>query len=224
MRKLFAGLLAVGVIAVGGASYALVAPTAATAQDTATGDTATEEPNQTTTTVAGDPGAADDKKWGAPKGLLGDDVLDEVLDGLVADDTLTRAQADEVAAAIAARLETLRSELGDRPGRGGGAGHGRGFPGGGFPGGGFLRNLEDLLDDDVIDADELVDLGDNHPLVAEDSPLADAIEEGGYLDDGRLTRDELSDLHDTLHADRPFPVRPGAGGDVEGPTDDSEEG
>jgi hypothetical protein len=96
------------------------------------------------------------------------DVLAQVLAGLVADGTLDRAQADAVETALR-EAAVDRRPLRRAARRGAQAGY----------------RLGRLLADDVIDADELATLGDHHPLRDPDGPAAD------YLDDGRLTIEEL---------------------------------
>jgi len=107
------------------------------------------------------------------------DILDDVLSDLVAGDTLDQGQADAVKAALQARHEEVRAEADewrqDHPGR-----FERGFARG------FA--MGDLLDDGVIDADELSELPDDHPLKDPDSPAAE------FLDDGELSEDELRQL------------------------------
>jgi hypothetical protein len=96
-------------------------------------------------------------------------VLDEVLGGLVTDRTITQAQADAVKAALQAKGEELTAQReafraereADR------------------------AQIREFLDDGVIDAGELAQLGDDHPLADPDGPFADA------LADGELTQEEL---------------------------------
>lgn len=95
-------------------------------------------------------------------------ILTEVLDRLVGEGTLSRAQADAVEEAI--RAEAAERKPLRRAARRGAE---RGF------------RLGRLLADDVIDADELEMLREDHPLRDPDG-LA-----GPYLDDGRLTLEEL---------------------------------
>ncbi|MEA3501489.1 MAG: hypothetical protein U9R47_01835, partial [Actinomycetota bacterium] len=83
------------------------------------------------------------------------DILDEVLGDLVADGTLDRGEADAVKSALESRHEEVRAQLdewrADNPGR-----FKRGFHRGFAMGG--------ILEDGVIDADELAELPDGHPL------------------------------------------------------------
>ncbi len=66
---------------------------------------------------------------------------------------------------------------------------------------GFRRGarIGALLDDGVIDADELAELPEGHPLTDPDGPAAD------YLDDGQLTVEELRELRSQLHDQAPAP-------------------
>ncbi len=102
-------------------------------------------------------------------------ILDEVLDQLVADGVITSDQATQVAEALEAKHEELREEFGDRRG-------GRGHRGGDHFG------LMEALEDGVIDADELAELPEGHPLTDPDGPAAE------YLEDGQLTQEELEEM------------------------------
>jgi len=103
-------------------------------------------------------------------------ILEEVLDSLVADGVITSDQSDQVAAALEAKHDELRAEFGDRPRH-------RGMRGDG---------LRLLLEDGVIDADELAQLPEDHPVFDPDGPFAD------YLDDGQLTVEELDEIKGEL--------------------------
>lgn len=107
------------------------------------------------------------------------EILSEVLDGLVADGTIEQADADAVETAYEARREEVHAEMEawreENPGR-----FERGFKRGFAMGG--------LLEDGVIDATELAELPDDHPLKDPDGPAADS------LADGQLTEDELKQL------------------------------
>ena len=115
------------------------------------------------------------------------EILDEVLGDLVADGTLDQGDADAVKAALEARHEEVRAEMeawrADNPGR-----FERGFKRGFAMGG--------LLEDGVIDAAELAELPDDHPLNDPDGPAAE------FLTDGQLTEDELKQLGEQLHERR----------------------
>jgi hypothetical protein len=103
----------------------------------------------------------------------------EVLDELVAAGTIRQDQADAIEEAMVAKHEERR-ESGE-----GFRHHRRGF------GGAF--GLRELLADDVISADELAELPDDHPFSDPDGPAAD------YLDDGQLTKDELKEIREQTH-------------------------
>jgi len=115
------------------------------------------------------------------------EILDEVLGDLVADGTLEQGDADAVKAALEARHEEVRAEMeawrADNPGR-----FERGFKRGFAMGG--------LLEDGVIDAAELAELPDDHPLNDPDGPAAE------LLTDGQLTEDELKQLGEQLRERR----------------------
>lgn len=123
MRKFLAALIVVGVVAAGGAIYA-----------------ANRDSSDTDTPVATDSGdsdvgnsdqqAADGSARGSDQSRGGSSLVTEVLDGLVADDTITEAQAVAIEAALEAKRQEVRDRVeagregqgGDR--HGGGAGHG----------------------------------------------------------------------------------------------------
>lgn len=106
--------------------------------------------------------------------------LDEVLGGLVADGTITQDQADAVKEALVAKHEERKAERearrderrADR------------------------ELIRGFLDDGVIDADELAQLGDDHPFNDPDGPFADAAA------DGEITTAELRELHVDRHQHR----------------------
>ena len=104
-------------------------------------------------------------------------ILDEVLAELVADGVIDTDQATKIKDALEAKHEELREQFGDRGPRA----HG-------FRGGNHLE-MRSFLEDGVIDADELAQLPDGHPLTDPDGPAAD------YLDDDQLTAEELEELH-----------------------------
>ncbi len=110
-------------------------------------------------------------------------VLEEVFADLVADGVITQDQADQVQAALEAKREELREQFGDRLQR---RDHRNRL-------GGFLRGA---LEDGVVDADELAQLPDGHPLNDPDGPFAE------YLDDGQLTEDELGEIREQFHQNR----------------------
>ena len=100
-------------------------------------------------------------------------ILEEVLGELVVDGVITSDQADQIAAALEAKHDELRAEFGDRRSP-------RGFRGDG--------GLRALLEDGVIDADELAELPEDHPVFDPEGPFAD------YLDDDQLTIEELEEI------------------------------
>jgi hypothetical protein len=115
------------------------------------------------------------------------EILDEVLADLVAGEIIDQSQADQIAAALNARAEEVRAEMqqwrDENPGR-----FERGFRRGFHLGG--------LLEDGVIDADELAELPDDHPLKDPNGPAAK------YLGDDQLTKEELQELRQELHEQR----------------------
>lgn len=98
----------------------------------------------------------------------------EALQALVDDGTLTTGQVD----AILEALETARDQRPHRMRRGMRAGW----------------QIAELLEDGVIDADELAELPEGHPLADPEGPAAE------FLDDGQLTEDELAQLRSQRHA------------------------
>jgi hypothetical protein len=95
-------------------------------------------------------------------------LLPDVLADLVADGTIDQPQAEAVEAALREAVAQHRP-LRRAARRGARAGY----------------RIGRFLADDVIDADELSSLPDDHVLRDPDGPAAD------FIDDGRLTRDEL---------------------------------
>jgi polyhydroxyalkanoate synthesis regulator phasin len=113
--------------------------------------------------------------------------LQEVLDDLISDGTLTEEQAAAVVDGVEAKAQELIEEHGDirerlRDGRG----HWGPFKNG-------LR-FGALLDDGGIDQDEYDGLGEDHPL-----KQVDVTE---YLEDGTITPDELRQVMADLWEDR----------------------
>lgn len=207
MRKLLGVLLVVGLLAGGVAAYALLSSSSATAQDE-TGAEVQEESAAGDDDPAGDDTAANETEAG--EGADGTararpqhrDVLGEALDELVADGVITQEQADDVRAAVTAKREELRGERGAR--------------GGGPPGfRGLGPAFGHLLDDGVIDADELAELPDGHPLADPEGPA------GPYLDDGEITEDELDELVTEMRSQGLFPFERFRGGADQ---DDAESG
>jgi Spy/CpxP family protein refolding chaperone len=109
-------------------------------------------------------------------------ILDDVLGGLVEDGTLTQDQADAVKDAMVAKREELKEKFGDRIER-------------------RVRRhrmraqIQEWLEDGVITADELSELPEDLPILADDGPLADALE------DGQITQEEWDAFIEQRKAD-----------------------
>ena len=110
-------------------------------------------------------------------------IMDEVFAELVADGVITEEQADQVQAALEAKREELREQFGDRLQR---RDHRNRL-------GGFLHGA---LADGVVDAAELAQLPEGHPLNDPEGPFAE------YLADGQLTEDELSEIREQFRQNR----------------------
>ena len=168
MKKIFVSIAAAGVLVAGAFAASTIVDGPALAQTTET---------PTTEAPAGE----------RPDFARPGDILDEVLGDLVADGTLDQGDADAVKAAVEARHEEVRAEMEvwreENPGR-----FERGFKRGFAMGG--------LLEDGVIDATELAELPDDHPLNDPDGPAAE------FLADGQLTEDELEQLGEQLRERR----------------------
>lgn len=168
MNRIFVSIAAAGVLVAGAFIASSIVDGAALAQ--------------TTETPVAEAPAADRPDFPRPG-----DILDEVLGDLVADGTLDQGDADAVRSALEARHEEVHAEMEawreENPGR-----FERGFRRGFAIGG--------LLEDGVIDAAELAELPDDHPLKDPDGPAAE------FLTDGQLTEDELSQLRERLHERR----------------------
>jgi len=168
MKKIFVSIAAAGVLVAGAFTASAIVNGPALAQTT-------EAPT------------AEAPTDGRPDFLRPGEIVDEVLADLVADGTLERGDADAVKAALEARYEEVRAEMeawrSENPGR-----FERGFKRGFAMGG--------LLEDGVIDATELAELPDDHPLNDPDGPAAE------FLADGQLTKDELKQLGEPLHERR----------------------
>lgn len=106
-------------------------------------------------------------------------TITTALQALVEDGTLTSDQVTEIVEA----LETAAEER-PRPVR-------RGMRAG--------WQIAELLEDGVIDAAELAELPDGHPLADPDGPAAE------YLEDGQLTEDELAELRSSRRHPHPEP-------------------
>lgn len=152
MKKLIPAVLTVALVVVG-ASVAMAQ--------------SGESDSTTTTTVTEDADAL--------PGRLGHrgEALQEVLDDLVADDTITQEQAD----AIVAALEAKKAEfLAERDA--------------------VRAAWDEAWSDDVLTEDEAAELADAAPfrgdLLDPEGPLAQ------YWEDGQLTRDELAQARESL--------------------------
>lgn len=97
------------------------------------------------------------------------------LDGLVADGVITQDQSDAVVDALA-KARRNRPNLGRRGAK-------------------FGFELAGMLADGVIDASELAQLPEGHPLANPEGPAAP------YLEDGQLTIDELKQIRDQFRAE-----------------------
>lgn len=132
-----------------------------------------------------------------PEFPKGGEILEEALAELVATNVITQAQADAITEAVGAKAAEVREQkqqwLEDNPG------HRRGDFKRGFRLGGFLE-------DGVIDADELAELPDDHPLRDPNGPA------GPYLSDGQLTQQELEQIREQLHEQRQAERDANAGG------------
>ena len=168
MKKIFVSIAAAGVLVAGAFTASTIVNGPALAQTTES--PATDAP-------------ADERPDFSTPG----EILEEVLGNLVADGTLDQGDADAIKAAYEVRHEEIRAEIEawreDNPGRFE-SGFKRGFAMGG------------LLEDGVIDAAELAELPDDHPLSNPDGPAAE------FLTDGQLTEDELKQLGEQLHERR----------------------
>lgn len=168
MKKIFVSMAAAGVLVAGAFTASAIVNGPALAQTTE--DSVAEAP-------AGE--RPDFPRHG--------EILDEVLGDLIADGTLDQGDVDAIKAAYEARHEEVRAEMEawreENPGR-----FERGFKRGFAMGG--------LLEDGVIDAAELAELPDDHPLNDPDGPAAE------FLSDGQLTEDELKQLRDQLRERR----------------------
>ena len=171
MTKIFVSIAAAGVLVAGAFAASTVVESPALAQIAAPA------------AVDSDDATTDAR----PNFARPSDMLDEVLGDLVSDGTLDQGEADDVKAAFEAKHDEVRAEMEawreENPGRAE-RGTKRGFGMGG------------LLDDGVIDADELAELPDDHPLKDADGPASE------YLADGQLTEDELKQMGDQFRQRR----------------------
>ncbi len=170
-------------------------------QDTTDGDATDEGPEEDTAA------STDRSRDAARAGATGTNrgrILGNVLDDLVADGVITQDQADQILEELTTRLEELRLEQ---------RGDGQGLRGFGRQGFQLRGRFGEFLDDGVLDADELAQLGENHPLNDPEGPAAP------YLDDGQLTQEELEELMAEL---APFGRRGPSGTDQDGQSDAEE--
>lgn len=106
-------------------------------------------------------------------------ILDEVLSELVDLGTIDQGQADAVKAALVAKHEELKANRPDGEHRRDRRGH-------------LRSQIQELLEDGVISADEIAELPDRHPFNNADGPFAEVLE------DGQITQEEW----DTFIAER----------------------
>lgn len=92
-------------------------------------------------------------------------ILDEVLGELVAEGTINESQATAVKEALEAKHEELKANRPDGERKGHRRGH-------------LRAQVEDLLDDGVISAEEIAELPDGHPFKNDDGPFAELLEDG----------------------------------------------
>lgn len=110
-------------------------------------------------------------------------ILDEVLGELVDEGTINQAQADAVKAALQEKHEELKA---DRPDRGDRR-HRRGH---------LRAQIQELLEDGEISADEIAELPERHPFNNEDGPFAE------LLEDGKITQAEWDAFVEEKKAER----------------------
>lgn len=111
------------------------------------------------------------------------ELLADALGELVDEGVISQAQADAVRERVQTKAEAHRQEMAERLGElphFGRRGHGFHFEG-------FVD--PDVFDDGVLDADELAELSEDHPLRDPEGPFAE------FLDDGELTLEELREAH-----------------------------
>ena len=92
-------------------------------------------------------------------------ILDEVLGELVSEGTISEAQATAVKEALEAKHEELKENRPDGERKGHRRGH-------------LRAQVENLLDDGVISAEEIAELPDGHPFNNDDGPFAELLEDG----------------------------------------------
>ena len=110
-------------------------------------------------------GAASEERGVFHRGM---DFLSEVLSDLVGDGTIDQAQADAIVAAVETKAEEVWAEVQAQ-----------------------RELIKGFLEDEVISADELAQLPDDHPFNNPDGPFGEAIA------DGELTLDEIKESHIT---------------------------
>ena len=110
-------------------------------------------------------------------------VLDEVLGELVDAGTINQSQATAVKEALQAKHEELKANRPDGERRRHHRGH--------------LRDqIQELLDDGVISAEEIAELPDGHPFKNADGPFAELIQ------DGQITQAEWDEFVEEKKAER----------------------
>jgi hypothetical protein len=92
-------------------------------------------------------------------------ILDEVLGELVTAGTIDQGQADAVKAALEAKHEELKANRPDGDRKGDRREH-------------FKAQIEELLDDGLISAEEIAELPERHPFNNEDGAFAELLEDG----------------------------------------------
>jgi hypothetical protein len=114
---------------------------------------------------------------------FGGAILDGVLGDLVGNGTLTQYQADAVKEALVEKRDELKEKFGDRKDR-----RARRHK--------MRAQIQEWLEDGVISAEELSELPEDLPILADDGPLGDALE------DGQITQEEWDAFIEQRKGDR----------------------